>query len=160
MWLRDSVTAAWYLSNIRCCWLLPLSNGVWDRRRQCIFLLMLLEAFSPSWEGLLPSSCLVISLNFKMRCMDQNCPSESTDSEWPQLTCRPWHIRTNYCCFKSLNSTLVTYAAWLRQWLTERVSFSITTFLVDSMSFEISGLYSGPNWFGAGNKTELSWEQI
>lgn len=86
----DRVTAAWCLSDIRHCWLLPLWNDILDRRRQCMFPLVLLET-SPSREGFLPGSCSIFSLSLKMRFMKQNCPSGHTDSEWPQLTCGPWH---------------------------------------------------------------------
>ena len=78
-----------------------------------------------------------------MRFMQQNCPSGPIDSEWPQLTCGPWNIRTNDHCVKSLNSTWVCYGIWLFQWLTS-VQFSsvaqLFLTLCDPMNHSTPGL--------------------
>lgn len=56
-----------------------------------------------------PSSFSLFSLSPKVRLMEQNCPNEPANSEWPQPTCRLWLMKINYCDCKSLNCIIMQH---------------------------------------------------
>lgn len=107
---NNSVTVAWYSSDIWHCWLSPIWNGV-----QCLIpkeTVHVSASVSGSFhceKDFPPSSFSLFSLSPKVRLMEQKCPNGPAGSEWPQPTCRLWLMKINYCDCKSLNCIIMQH---------------------------------------------------